>query len=75
MRLVHTNRHGLELSRRLFEPTTSTDIDDLADIGSEKVLPKKVYFDRKLAPVTVEKVSPLTLSLSLKIIDQVTDFW
>lgn len=59
MRLVHTNRHGLELSRRLFEPTTTTDIDELANTGSEKVQAKKVDFDRKLAPGSVEKVSPL----------------
>lgn len=57
MRLVHTNRHGLELSRRLFEPESPGE-DEILETGAERVEPKKVHFDRKFNPGSVEKVSP-----------------
>lgn len=62
MRLVHTNRHGLELSRRLLEPSPTPLLDSYepldVDVESKREVPKQVYLDRKLSPNTVEKVSP-----------------
>lgn len=58
MRLVHTNRHGLELAKRLFSASqTNAGSDGLAaPVAEDTAETGSVMFDRKLAPVNTDKV-------------------
>jgi hypothetical protein len=62
MRLVHTNRHGLELAKRLFETPSNSEVGE----ADEQSIIGNMSYERKLPTGVQTKVCHLALSSVLE---------
>lgn len=63
MKLIHTNRHGLELSKRLFDRSTSATESEDTGVKDNSTEYGSITFERKLSPTHTGKVSGFTAML------------
>lgn len=58
MTLVHTNRHGLELSKRLLQTASADQGSEETEATGKLENEAKTSFERKMSPAHLDKVSP-----------------